>query len=86
MKGLYRRKDGKSKNYRFSVMHKGVRHQGTTGTANRKKAELVFADILCQIDNGTWDVAPEQKADPTVYSFEELVERYMAEHSIPTKT
>lgn len=81
MKGLYRRKDGKSKNYRYSVTLNGTRYQGTTGSANKRKAELIFADIIEQIEDRTWGNTSEQKAAPPSHTFEELRDRYIAERS-----
>lgn len=85
MKGLFRRKDGRSKNYHYSFKHNGIHYQGTTGTANKRRAEMILADIFSRVEDGTWDMPAETTNGPRTYLFEDLEERYMTVHSIPTK-
>jgi integrase len=77
--GLYRR----GKTYWFAVMSDGRRVWQSTGTGNKKLAEKIYAKARLGLEEGRW-FEPELEVEQ--HTFEELVERYMDEHSIPTKS
>lgn len=77
--GLYRR----GKTYWFAIMSDGKRVWQSTGTGNKKLAEKVYATARLGLEEGRW-FEPEPEVEQ--HTFEELVERYMDEHSIPTKS
>lgn len=71
--GLYRR----GKNFWFSVMQNKERIQESTGTANRRLAEKIYAKALTEIQEGTWF---EKKKAKTI-TFKELTEKYIANYA-----
>lgn len=74
--GLYRR----GGTYWFNILAGGRRIFQSTGTANKKLAEKIYAKARLDIEEGRWFDVPED------HTFEELVKRYTTEHSIPTKS
>ena len=59
--------------------------QQSTGTSNKKLAESRHAKVLQELDAGTWHEPPKENHEPIEHTFEELKERYMADHSLPNK-
>jgi len=82
--GLYRRNGGKV--WLFSIMHNGRRVQHSTKTENKKLAERLYAEALLKVQDGTWfEVKDELIQAVPDHTFEELVDRYITDHAIPTK-
>ena len=80
--GVYRR----GKIWKFSVMQNGRRVQRSAHTENRKLAEKIYAEALLKIQDGSWfEPKPEPTRTARGYTFEELSDRYMTDHSMPTK-
>lgn len=77
--GLYKR--NRSQYYWMSFRINGRRAFESTETTNRKLAEKIYAKRLTEITEGKW--FPNEARRRT---FEELRERYMAEHSRVHKT
>jgi hypothetical protein len=64
----------------------GRRVQRSAHTENRKLAEKIYAEALLKIQDGSWfELKPEPTQTARGYTFEELSDRYMTDHSIPTK-
>jgi len=59
----------------INVRANGIRQRISSGTHNRKLAEMVNAKVLSDIQAGRWFPIREKRMFP------ELVERYMSEHS-----
>ncbi len=76
--GLYKRPDSPIWWMNFSANGRQLRQ--STGTANKKLAEKILAKIETQIVEGRWFEVDRAKQ----YIFEDLMERFMAEHA-PTK-
>ncbi len=70
--GLYRR----GKIYWYSIKHNGKRIQDSTGTANRKLAERIFAKVQTDIEEGRW-FENQIKKKP----FKEMIDRYENEYT-----
>ena len=77
--GLYKRKDSSS--YWMSYRAEGKKQQESTGTANKKLAQQIYAKRQTEVTEGKW-FSQEQKRK----TFDELRERYMKEHSKVHKT
>jgi integrase len=75
--GLY--KNGKL--WWFSITANGKRIFKSTGTGNKKLAENIFAKVKTQIVEGKWFELGEAK----LHTFDELMERYLREHSAINK-
>ncbi|MGB9716422.1 MAG: tyrosine-type recombinase/integrase [Thermodesulfovibrionales bacterium] len=78
--GLYRRKDSKKWWMCFTVNSKRFRR--STETTDRRLAEKIYAKVLTQITEGKWFDLDESKQ----HTFEELMDRYLKEHSVINKT
>ncbi len=63
------------------VSYNGKQRRKSTGTADRKLAERIYHKLLGDIAEGKWfeRLPGEEK------TFREMMDRYMAEHSIPKK-
>lgn len=63
------------------LSHNGKQRRKSTGTADRKLAERIYHKLLGDIAEGKWfeRLPGEEK------TFREMMDRYMAEHSIPNK-
>lgn len=73
--GIFQRKD--SEQWWMSFSHQGQRVRVSTGTANRKLAEKIYAKVLLEVQTETYfPKLPEHSK-----TFKDLIERYMAEHS-----
>lgn len=77
--GLFRRKD--SDYWWMSFSHKASRYRLSTGTANRKLAEKIYAKVVVDLQTGTYfPELPEHHKTVT-----ELLEKYMTDHSVLNK-
>lgn len=75
--GLYRRENG---TFHLTITYKNRRIQRSTGTANKRKAERIYAQVLADVHEGQWF-----KIESKHRTFEELRERYMSDYAIPNK-
>src|SRR3989304_5413119 len=63
------------------VSYNGKQRRKSTGTADRKLAERIYHKLLGDIAEGKWF----EKLPGEEKTFREMMDRYMAEHSIPKK-
>lgn len=77
--GLFRRKD--SDHWWMSFSHKTSRYRLSTGTANRKLAEKIYAKVVVDLQTGTY--FPELPDHHKTVA--ELLEKYMTDHSALNK-
>lgn len=77
--GIFQRKD--SDQWWMSFSHKGERYRLSTGTANRKLAERIYAKVRTEIETGAYfPQMPEHHK-----TVAELLEKYFVEHSALNK-
>jgi hypothetical protein len=72
--GLYKRKDSKS--YWMSFKVKGKRFFESTGTANKKLAERIYAKLLTDIHEGRWFQPQDKKR-----TLKEMIEKFQKEYT-----
>lgn len=77
--GIFQRKD--SEHWWMSFSHKGKRYRLTTGTANEKLAERIYAKVRTEIETGAY--FPELPEHHKTVA--ELLEKYFVEYSALNK-
>ncbi len=80
MTGLYRRKDSGIWWMNFTV--KGKHYRRSTDTRDKKLAEAILGKVRAQIIESKWFEVDEARQ----HTFEELMNRYLKEHSAVNKT
>lgn len=75
--GLVKR--GKYWCMRFTYHGRQIRR--STGTTDRRLAEAILGKVRAQIVEGRWFEKEEKQQEEETRSFDELMERYLAEHA-----